>query len=141
MRLVVVLLMLAAPAARAADVRLILGADYWVDPQRAVFPLMLGVGAQASRALELGGRFGALITTSPNKVGVPLDFVLRVEVPRSPLYIEGLVGPWLIFDDGDLVRAHAGVGFGARLGAISLGLEAAYLTPSGSIGLRVGFEL
>jgi hypothetical protein len=55
--------------------------------------------------------------------------------------VEGLVGPWLIFDEPSLVRTHAGVGFGVNLGGLSLGIEAAYLQPSGMLGFRLGVEL
>jgi hypothetical protein len=133
--------LLAAPAARAVEVRLNLGADWWVEPQRAIFPLQISLGAQVSRALELGGRFGAYVVTPNTQVGVPADFFLRVEVPRTPLYFEGLVGPWFLFDSSEFVRPHAAVGFGADLGGVSLGLEAGYLYPSGMIGLKLGFNL
>lgn len=139
--LLLMLALSAAPAAAATKVRLGLGADYWVEREAALFPLHLSVGGQLGRAVEIGGRFGAFIVTPGTRVGVPVDFFLRVAFPRTPVYLEGLVGPWILFGEHDPVRAHGAVGFGVRMQGFSVGLEAGYLAPSSMLGLRLGFEL
>lgn len=130
--------------ARATPVRLGLGADDWVDVT-GEFNLTLAVGANLTRAFSVGGRFGALITSSPTTVGVPLDLNLRLAPVRTPIYAEFLVGPWILFQNdayrGDVVRAHVAFGFGYRTRVVELGLEVGYLDPKPIFGLRVGFVL
>src|SRR5574341_1793486 len=80
----------AAPAAASVDLGL--GAGYSVEPRGGEFQLTLAVDAWLARHLTVGGRFGALVLTSPNEFGVPVDFRLRVRAQR--IYFDGLVGPW-----------------------------------------------
>ncbi len=127
----------AGPA--AASVELGLGADYWVEPRGGEFQLTLGVDTHLTRALTIGGRFGALILTSPNDFGVPVDLRLRARVQR--LYLDFLVGPWFLFGEPNPVRAHVAFGFGLLASGITFGLEVGWLDPSTILGLRVGFRL
>lgn len=127
----------AGPA--AASVELGLGADYWVAPEGGGFQLTLAVDTPLARALTIGGRFGALVLTSPNQFGVPVDLRLRVRVQR--VYFEGLVGPWFLFDEPDPVRAHVAFGFGLLASGVLFGLEVGWLDPSTIIGLRLAFRL
>ena len=128
---------LSAPAANAASFGLGLGADYWFE-NTGLFNLTLDVKTPLARTVYLGGRFGALITTGPNTVGIPLDLQIGANIDR--FYLEGLVGPWILFTPNP-VRAHVGFGFGLRTRVVSVGLELGYLTPSAMLGLRVGFQL
>ena len=91
----------------AATVRAGLGADYWID-QSAAFNFTLGVEGRITGPLSVGARFGAVLITDGNDVGVPLDLYLRANVARS-VYIEGMAGPWIVFGRGDEFRAHAAV--------------------------------
>jgi hypothetical protein len=134
----------AAAPASATPVRLGLGADDWVDVT-GEFNLTLAVGANLTRAFTVGGRFGALITSSPTVVGVPLDLDLRLAPRRTPIYAELLVGPWILFENDHFrdqaVRAHVAFGFGYRSRVVELGIEVGYLDPKPIFGLRVGFVL
>jgi hypothetical protein len=125
--------------AASTNVALGLGADYLVDPETGEFQLTLAVETPIARGLTAGARFGALVTSDPTDVGAPIDFRLRLR--SRGLYLDGLVGPWLIFDSGDTLRFHAGFGFGILTGSMSLGLEVGYLDPTGMIGLRLAFSL
>lgn len=127
----------AGPA--AASVELGLGADYWVEPRGGEFQLTLAVDAPLARALTIGGRFGALVLTSPNQFGVPVDLRLRVRLQR--VYLEGLVGPWFLFDQPSPVKAHVGFGFGLLASGLTFGLEVGWLDPSTIVGLRLAFRL
>ena len=134
--LVVGLALWAGPA--AASVELGLGADYWVDPRGGAFQLTLAVETPLARALTIGGRFGALVLTSPNQFGVPVDLRLRVRVQR--VYFDGLVGPWCLFGERNPVRAHVAFGFGLLAAGITFGLEVGWLDPSTLLGIRLGFR-
>ena len=90
------------------------------------------------RHFSVGGRFGALFITPAPIVGIPVDLDLRVNIDR--LYLEGLVGPWILFTGAPL-RAHAGFGFGLQTRSLSFGLEVGYLQPAAHVGLRLGFRL
>ena len=127
----------AAPA--TASVELGLGADYWVGPERGDFQLTVAVDTPLSKALTIGGRFGALILTSPNDFAVPVDLRFRVRLQR--LYLDGLVGPWFLFGESSPVRAHVAFGFGVLLSGFTLGLEVGWLDPSTLLGLRLGFRI
>ena len=127
------------PAPAAASVELGLGADYWVSPESGEFQLTLAVDTPLAKSLTIGGRFGALILTSPNEFGVPVDLRLRVKLHR--VYFDFLVGPWFIFDEPDPVRAHVAFGFGLLASGLTFGLEVGWLDPSSLIGLRLGFRL
>lgn len=135
---------LAGSQAFATPVRLNLGADDWVDVT-GEFNLTLAVSAPLTRAFSIGGRFGALITSSPTVVGVPLDLDLRLAPRRTPIYAEFLVGPWILFQNDayrdNAVRAHVAFGFGYRSRVVELGIEVGYLDPKPIFGLRVGFVL
>ncbi|WP_242335071.1 MULTISPECIES: hypothetical protein [unclassified Anaeromyxobacter] len=127
--------------ARPADasVALGLGADYLLDPEIGEFQLTLGVATPLARHLSVGARFGAMLLSEPSRVGVPLDVKLRVRMDR--LYVEGLAGPWIVFDDDDALKLHAAVGFGLVARAVSFGLEVGYLDPTAMIGVRLAFPL
>lgn len=136
--LAVAAVLLACPPASAA-VKLGLGADYWA-PGGGVFELTLGIDTPLARHVHIGGRFGALVATSPNTFGVPLDLELRILFGRGRVYAEGLLGPWIFFS-GDPVRAHVAFGFGLQSGSLSFGLEVGYLTPSPIAGLKLAFRI
>lgn len=121
-----------------ASIRLGLGADYWVD-RSGEFNLTLAALAPLTRHLAVGARFGALIATDPTTAGVPLDLQLRASI--SQLYLEGSVGPWILFTDYRPVRAHAAFGFGLQARSISFGLEVGWLDPRALLGVRLGFRL
>jgi hypothetical protein len=123
----------------SSNVALGLGADYLVDPEVGEFQLTLAVETPIARGVTAGARFGALMTSDPTKVGAPIDFRLRLRT--RGLYLDGLIGPWLVFDSGDTLRFHGGVGFGLLTGRMSLGLEVGFLDRSGMIGLRLAFSL
>ena len=148
--LLVVALLLAPPAAEARRGRarqaasstrlaLGLGADYLIDPELGELQLAFTLETPIARSLAAGFRFGALVTSDPTHVGAPIDFRLRLRT--HGLYLDGLVGPWLIFDSGDTLRLHAAFGFGVLTGSMSLGLEVGWLDDTGMIGLRVAFPL
>jgi len=123
----------------AAGVRVGLGADYWID-ESAAFNFTLGVETKLAGPLTVGARFGAMLITNGNDIGVPLDLVLRANLASSGVYIEGMAGPWLVFGRGDTFRAHAAFGFGLQGKAASIGLEVGYLEPNPTIGLRLGYK-
>jgi hypothetical protein len=114
-----------------------LGADYLLDPEVGAFQLTLAAENPYGRHLRLGVRFGAMLLSDPTRVGVPIDGRLRIRVQR--LYLEGLVGPWIVFDDDEPLKLHAGVGFGILSRGVQLGLELGYLDPTAMIGVRVAF--
>ncbi|WP_434385626.1 hypothetical protein [Melittangium boletus] len=120
------------------DFRLTLGADYHFD-NGAFFPFTGAVDFVFVGPLSVGARFGALLTTNPSSLGIPLDFDLRITPRNTPIYIEGLVGPWILFS-GKALRAHAAFGFGYQGRSASVGLEIGYLDPSPHVGLRVGWR-
>ena len=127
--------------AEAAGVRLGLGADYWAT-NRGLMHLSLTVDAPLARNIYVGGRFGALATTSPTTFGVPLDLSVRALLARRRVYIEGLVGPWLLFDRGDgPLHLHGAFGFGLQSSSLSFGIEVGWLDPRPHVGLRLGFQI
>jgi hypothetical protein len=132
-----VVLVAAAPA--RAGTALGLGADVLTEPEVGAFQLTLAVESRLARHLSLGGRFGALLATGPTRLGVPLDLRLRARLGR--VYLDGLVGQWLVFDDGDVLRFHAGVGFGLLTRSFSFGLEVGWLDPTPMIGVRLAFPI
>ena len=138
------LLLTAAPAeARSAGhgtrLALGLGADYLVDPEMGEFQLTLALEKPITHGLTMGARFGALLIPETDDVGAPIDFRLRLRT--HGLYIDGLVGPWLVFDSGDTLRFHGAFGFGFLAGSASFGLEVGWLDDTGLIGLRAAFSL
>jgi hypothetical protein len=147
--LLVLALLIAPPAAEArraarhagSSTRLALGlgADYLIDPEMGEFQLAFALETPLARRLSAGVRFGALVTSDPTHVGAPIDFRLRLRT--HGLYLDGLIGPWLIFDSGDTLRFHGALGFGILTGSMSLGLEVGWLDDTGMIGLRAAFPL
>jgi hypothetical protein len=123
----------------SSPVALGLGADYLLDPEVGELQLTLAFERPIAQTLAAGLRFGALLTSDPTHVGAPIDFRLRLRT--HGLYLDGLVGPWLVFDSGDTLRFHAGFGFGLLAGSMSLGLEVGVLDRSGMAGLRIAFAL
>lgn len=123
-----------------SPVKLGLGADWWMN-NTAEFNLTLTLFGRLSRHVRIGGRFGALLTTTPNDFGIPLDFDLHLTFPRSRLYIDGLVGPWILPGQDQPIRVHAAFGFGVLASGISFGLEVGWLNPNAILGLRVAFAL
>ncbi len=142
-RLIPVLLTLALAAAAAprparAATRIGLGADYHLAGQ-GIFQLTLDVDTPLARHLSVGGRFGAMLSSTPTTFGVPLDLYLRLRIRR--IYVQGLVGPWIFFG-GPSVRVHAAFGFGLEAGGgLSVGLEVGWLDPSAIIGLRLAWRI
>lgn len=133
--LLVAALAWARPA--SATARLGLGADWLVDPERGALELTLAGERQVVRNLAVGGRVGVLLLSGPTRLGVPLDASLRLRLGR--FYVEGLAGPWVVFDDGDALRLHAAIGIGLVARGVQLGLEVGYLDPTSMIGLRLAF--
>jgi hypothetical protein len=139
------LLLAASPAearrggrrARSANVALGLGADYILDPELGELQVTFALETPVARGLTVGARFGGLLTE--DDVGAPIDFRLRLRT--HGLYIDGLVGPWLVFDSGDTVRFHGALGFGLLSGSMSFGAEVGALGDSGIVGLRLAFSL
>lgn len=132
-------LLLAPRASEAANVRLGLGADAWLDGRGGIFSLLVGVDTRLAGPLSIGGRFGAALATGPDDVAVPLDLVLRLNFRNA--YVEGLAGPHIFFDDDSHLRAHAAFGFGLTNGPLSFGIEVGYLEPEPVIGLRLGYRI
>jgi hypothetical protein len=141
---------LIAPATANADVRLGLGADYWADywndywegPRYGFLNVTLAVDGPIARNLHVGGRFGGLMTGSPNVLGVPIDLLLRANLGGGRVYFEGLLGPWLLLYRGDSwMRFHGAFGFGLQSGALVFGFEVGWLDPAPHAGLRLGFRI
>ncbi|RYZ42595.1 MAG: hypothetical protein EOO71_07390 [Myxococcaceae bacterium] len=130
-------LLVPARSEAAAGVRLGVGADYWVDTS-AAFNFTLGVEGHVAGPIFVGARFGAVLVTDGNIIGVPLDISIRANVGRT-VYVEGLAGPWIFFK-GDTFKAHAAFGFGLQGKAASIGVEVGYLDPNPIIGLRLGYK-
>ena len=136
---------LVAPGTAHADVRLGLGADYWAEMPRAGFAdLTLAVDGYIARNLQVGGRFGALVTMYPNTFGVPLDLLLRANLGH--VYLEGLVGPWIFMEPywqsyAALFHFHGAFGFGLQSGGLLFGVEVGWLDPWPHAGLRLGFRI
>ncbi len=120
-----------------ASVALGLGADYLLDPSEGELQLTLAVDTPLLRHVSVGARFGAMLVSGPSRVGVPIDARLRIHVQR--IYLEGLVGPWIVFADDPAVRLHAGVGFGIAARGVQFGIEVGYYDPTSIIGLRLAF--
>ncbi len=130
-------LLWAAPA--RAGTALGVGADYLVDPHAGAFQLTLAVDSPLARNVTIGGRFGAALLTDPGRVGVPLD--LRLRLRAGGVYLDGLVGPWIVLDDADTVQFHAAAGFGVLRRSLAFGLEVGVLHRTAMVGLRLAFPL
>jgi hypothetical protein len=131
-------LFLVPVSSEAASIRLGLGADYWFD-EGAAFQGNLGVETHLAGPLHLGGRFGVAFLTKPGTLGIPIDLVLSLNLSRR-FYLEGLVGPWIVIDHGETLRAHAAFGFGLKSGALTFGLEVGYASPEPILGVRLGYR-
>lgn len=134
-----VLAALAAARPASAGTALGLGADWLVDPESGELQLTLAADTRLARNVTLGARFGVMYLTEPDRVGVPIDGRLRIRGRR--LYAEGLVGPWIVFDDDDTLRLHAAFGFGLLTRSLSFGIEVGWVDPTGMVGVRVAFPL
>jgi hypothetical protein len=130
---------LAAPRAASAHVALGLGADYLLDPESGELQLTLAADTRLANHVTLAARFGVMYLADPDRVGVPIDGRLRIR--SGALYVDGLVGPWLVFDSGDTVRLHAAFGFGLVSRTVSFGLEVGWMDPTSMVGVRVAFPL
>ncbi len=128
-----------SPAAAHPHAALGLGADWLVDPEDGEIQLTLAIDTHLARHVMLGARFGAMYLAEPDRFGAPIDGRLRIRSGR--VYAEGLVGPWLVFDDGDNLRLHAAFGFGLQTPSLSFGFEVGWLRPTSMIGVRVAFSL
>lgn len=126
----------ARPAAASVDLGL--GAD-WIEGGTGEFNLTLGADTWLARHLSIGGRAGAAFFGDGNTIGVPIDFRLRVHLQR--IYFEGLAGPWLLIDSGDLLRFHGAFGFGLRSRSVDFGLEVGVLKDATMLGLRLAFKV
>jgi hypothetical protein len=130
-------LLCARPAA-ASGTEGSLGADYLLDDDAGGFLGTLVFDTPIARALSIGARFGAFVESGPSRLGIPVDARLRFHA--RGIYLDGLAGPWIVFEEGQRVRFHAGLGAGVFLARrVTLGAEVGYLDPSSMIGLRVGF--
>ena len=140
--LLVALLALVALAGFArpanASVNLGLGAD-WIEGGVGELNLTLGVDTFLARNLSLGGRAGVAFFDDSHHLGIPIDLRLKLHVQR--VYFEGLVGPWMLIDDGDLFRFHGAFGFGLESGSLAFGLEVGRLGRATMLGLRLAFRL
>lgn len=128
----------APQAAEATSYRLALGANYWFE-ETAIFDATLAITTRVAPRLSVGGRFGGGIATSPSTFLMPIDLVLRGDLPR--FYVEGMAGPWLFFE-GEALRAHAAFGMGIRAArGLTVGFELGYLDPNGILGFKLAFQL
>jgi hypothetical protein len=127
----------AGPAAAATSLGL--GADVWLDPGVGAFQLTLAGDTPLARHVTLGGRVGLLLHTEPTRFGVPLDLRLRLRFDR--VYLDGLVGPWLLVDEGDAVRFHGGIGFGLQGHGYTFGLEVGWLDRRSMLGVRLAVPI
>jgi hypothetical protein len=134
---VAALLLTARPA--AASTALGLGADWLADPETGAFELTLATDTRLARHVTAGARFGGVLIGDPTRVGAALDGRLRIRGRR--VYAEGLIGPWIVFDDDDTFRLHAAFGFGIFTRSFALGLEVGWLDPTSMVGVRLAFPL
>ena len=121
-----------------ASVNLGLGAD-WIEGGVGELNLTLGADTFVARRLSIGGRAGVAFFDDSHHLGIPIDFRLKLHVQR--IYFEGLVGPWLLIDSGDLFRVHGAFGFGLESGSLAFGLEVGVLGRAAMLGLRLAFRL
>ncbi|HEX9307454.1 MAG TPA: hypothetical protein VF894_08185 [Anaeromyxobacter sp.] len=135
----VLALAIAVPRPAVASTALGLGADWLVDPERGALQLTLATDTRLARHVTVGARFGAVGLGDPTRFGAAIDGRLRIRGSR--VYAEGLVGPWILFNDDDHLRIHAAFGFGLLTRSLSFGLEVGWLDPTSMIGVRVAFPL
>ncbi|MFL5319288.1 MAG: hypothetical protein ACJ790_06490 [Myxococcaceae bacterium] len=136
----VAVLLTLLPSTALAEVRLGLGADYQFY-RRGLINLTLAVDGALARHIRVGGRFGALLANGP-EVGAPIDLDVRAVLGNGKVYLEGLVGPWLMFGQSDyLFHLHGAFGFGLQSSSFEFGVEVGWLDPSAIVGLRLGFRI
>lgn len=135
----VLLVLLGAAAPAAASTSLGIGGDVLLEPGTGAFLLTLAGDTPLARHVTVGGRVGLLLQTGPTRTGVPMDLRLRGRFGR--VYLEGLVGPWLVFRDGDALRFHGGVGFGLLARGFTFGLEVGWLDRTSLLGVRLSIPL
>ncbi len=121
-----------------ASVNLGLGAD-WIEGGVGELNLTLGADTFLARRLSIGGRAGMAFFDDSHHLGIPVDFQLKLHVQR--IYFEGLVGPWLLVDSGELFRFHGAFGFGLETGRVAFGLEVGRLSRATMLGMRLAFKL
>jgi hypothetical protein len=136
--LVVLLALVLGSRPAHASVNLGLGAD-WLGGGTGEMNLTLGVDSYLARNISIGGRAGAAFFESSHHLGIPIDLSLKVHIQR--IYFQGLLGPWILLDAGDLFYFHGGFGFGLESGSLSFGLEIGRLFHASMVGLRLGFRL
>ncbi len=130
------LVALTRPAAASVDLGV--GAD-WLRGGTTEFNLTLGVDSYLTRLFSIGGRAGVAFFEDSDHVGVPIDLKLGLHIQR--IYFEGLVGPWMQFDDGDLFHVHVAFGFGLESRSLAGGLEVGRLEHATMVGLRLAIKL
>jgi len=130
-------LALARPA--EAHTSLGLGADWLADPEAGELQITLAADTPLAKHVSAGVRFGMMFLAEPDRLGVPIDGRLRLRTGR--IYAEGLVGPWLVFDDDNSLRLHAAFGFGLVTRSLTFGLEVGWLDPTSMVGVRIAFPL
>lgn len=121
-----------------ATIDLGLGAD-WIEGGTGEFNLTLAADTRLGRHLTMGGRAGVAFYESSDNIGIPIDVRLTLHVQR--IYFEGLVGPWVLIDSGDLLRFHGAFGFGLESRGVDFGLEVGRLGDATILGLRVAFKI
>lgn len=104
-----------------------------------LFTFGLTIAGRPSPLLSVGTRLGLVsVTTDGGVLGLPLDLVLHTDIADGRVYIEALVGSWLVFggdpsttarcwSDSPGVCGHAALGFGLQSRTAALGLELGYL--------------
>lgn len=133
-------LFLSPQESEAASVRAGLGASAWLDQGTALFDFTLGIEGRIAAPVSAGARFGIALLTEGNDIAIPLDLTLRLNLTSAPVYLEGMVGPWIVLDRDDALRVHAAFGFGFQRRAFSIGIEAGYLDPDPIIGVKLGYR-
>jgi hypothetical protein len=130
------LCLVARPA--EASVNLGLGAD-WIEGGTGELNLTLGADSFLARNISIGGRAGAAFFDSSHHLGIPIDLSLKVHIQR--IYFQGLVGPWILLNAGDLFYFHGAFGFGLESGSMTFGAEVGRLAHATMFGLRLGFRI
>lgn len=142
-RLLFFVVLAVAPNALALGFELDAAGGYWFagSPQ---FQARLGVHQQVSRLgsdsrLVIGFKAGVLLHSAGTRLGIPID--LSGELHFGPVFFAIVGGPYVHFNDGDVLRAHIGGEFGVLLSkTFRLSLEVSWLQPSplllGRFGIR-----
>jgi hypothetical protein len=130
--------LLAAARPAAADNAIGIGADWFTVPQDGGLMLSMASDTGLAQHLTAGGRIGALLGTGSIGPVVAVDGRLRFEARR--LYVDGLVGPWIFFDEGAAVRLHGAIGFGMARRGFEMGLEVGWVDPTASVGVRLAWR-